>query len=91
MKQQPDQNQLAYMLADEFQKTVIKFTRKCPAININGIIGAANIFIASWHTRAPNKEIALQAVEKSFAIIREILNTTPEYFFGGGVQKPDLS
>lgn len=70
------------MLANELGKTAAKFARKCPAININGILGAANIFLTTWHAHAPSKEIALQDVEESFDIIRNIIKSTPEEFFG---------
>lgn len=76
------QQRLAYMLADELQKATGKFARRCPAININGILGAANIFLATWHVHAPSKEVALQDVEKSFDIIRNVLANTPAEFFG---------
>lgn len=79
------------MLADELGKTVAKFARKCPAININGMLGAANIFLTTWHVHAPSKEIALQDVEKSFDIIRQALNATPEHFFGKGRQKSNIN
>lgn len=79
------QNQLAAMLADKLHHTAIKFKRNCPRLNINGTIGAANIFLVNHYTFAPSKAVALEEIEKDFEIIRNMLRVLPDAYFGKGV------
>lgn len=90
MKQQPDQNQLAFMLNDKLQNATDKFVREHRAININGIIGAANAYLAMWLTHAPSKADAMKALDEDVKILRNILDKTPDEFFGAS-QKAKLN
>ncbi len=85
----PDQNTLAYLLNDEFQKTTDRFKKTHPAMTINAVMGAANVFIASLHCNAPTKGEALKVLEQNFNIIREVINGTPDAFFTR--QNPQLN
>lgn len=89
MAQTPDQNSLAYLLSNELQKTTEKFKKAHPFLSINGIMGAANIFLATWHVNAPTRTEALETLEQNFELIRNLINNTPEAFFGG--KTPNLN
>lgn len=89
MAQKPDQNALAYLLNNEFQKATDKFKKTHPGMTLNAVIGATNIFIASMHCNAPTKGEALKVLEQNFNIIRELINGTPDVFFTK--QNPQLN
>lgn len=89
MAQKPDQNALAYLLNNEFQKTTERFKKTHPEMTLNAVIGAANIFIATMHCNAPTKGEALEVLEQNFNIIRELINGTPDVFFTK--QNPQLN
>ena len=59
----PDQNQLAYMLADKLQDSALEFGMTHRSVNINVMTGAANCFLGSWLTCAPNRQKALEGLE----------------------------
>lgn len=80
-KQSPDQNNLAYLLTSEIQKTTEKFVKTHPYMSINGVMGAANVFMASLLCNAPSKEEALKTLDANFNIIRNIITDTPEQIF----------
>lgn len=82
---QKQQNQLAYLLADKLFRATDKFVREHRAINLNGVIGAGNQYLASQFVHAPSKQEALAQLEKDFDIIRGLIEATPENFFGQNV------
>lgn len=81
-EEQKQQNQLAYMLVDKLFRATDKFIREHRTININGVIGAGNQYLASQFVHAPSKQEALAELEKDFDIIRGLIEATPENFFG---------
>lgn len=89
MAQTIDQNALAYLLNNEFQKTTDRFKKTHPAMTLNVVMGAANVFIASLHCNAPSKVEALKVLEQNFNIIRKVINGTPDAFFTK--QTPNLN
>lgn len=80
--QTPDQNQLAYMLADKLQDTALEFGMTHRNVNINVMIGAANCFLGSWLIHAPNRQKALEGLEMCAGIIRSMIEQTSDSMFG---------
>lgn len=89
MTPQEQQTNLGYMLAGKLHDATVKFVREHRAININGIIGAANVYLASQFSTAPSKQEALDNLEHDFDIIRGLIEVTPEAMFGH--DKPGLN
>lgn len=82
-----DQNALAYMLANKLHDTAHKFCMKHQVANINAMLGAANIFLGTWLTHAPNREKALEGLDMCVDVIRSMIEQTPDDMFGGGNAK----
>ncbi|MDE6444758.1 MAG: hypothetical protein K2K64_10125 [Muribaculaceae bacterium] len=82
-----EKNSLAFLLHKELLKTAEKFTKKCPKGNdADVILGAANCYIAGFLVNAPNKEEALKTLDQCRDVMREMINATPDSFFGGGIR-----
>lgn len=79
---QQQQNNLAHLLADKLFRATDKFRREHPAVNINGIIGAANIYLTTQYAFAPDRATALQSLEDDINIIRSMIQSLPDHYFG---------
>lgn len=75
-------NKLAYELCDKFQDVTEEFAHTHPEFNVVAAIGAANCYISSMLVQAPNKREALKTLDSSVEIIRNLINQTPDCFFG---------
>lgn len=82
-----DQNALAYMLADKLHDTANDFIMEYRDVDINVMLGAANVFLGTWLTHAPNREKALEGLDMCVGIIRSMIEQTPDSMFGGGNAK----
>ena len=79
------QNNLAHLLANKLFNATDKFKREHRTININGVIGAANIYLSTQYAFAPDKKTALESLEEDFAIIRGMIEILPDDYFGKGI------
>ena len=83
-----EKNNLAFLLHKELLKAAEKFTKKCPkANNADVILGAGNCYIAGFLVNAPSKAEALKTLDQCRDVMREMINATPDSFFGGGISK----
>lgn len=77
-------NNLAYQLHSELLKTAGKFSKKCPKTDAEVILGAGNMYVAGFLINAPSKEEALRTLESCYETMKNLLDVTPDYMFGGG-------
>lgn len=82
-----EQNNLAYLLHKELLKTAEKFMKKCPNADHNVILGAGNLYIAGFLINAPSKEKAKESLDSCVEVMRQLIESTPDNFFGGGIRK----
>lgn len=78
-------NNLAVLLHQELLKTAEKFSKKCPKADADVILGAGNLYIAGFLVNAPTKQAAKESLESCIEVMRNLIEVTPDSFFGGGI------
>ena len=80
-----EKNNLVFLLHQQLLNTVEKFKKECPKGNYADIIlGAGNCYIAGFLINAPSKEVALKTLDECCHIMRTMIESTPDSFFGDG-------
>lgn len=80
-----DANDLAYELSNELQDATEKFAQRHECeMSVKIALGAANVYMASWLTHAPSREEALKSLDICADIVRNLIETTPDFFFNHG-------
>lgn len=84
-------NTLAYRLNKALMDATDQFCADHPRqVDIPIVLGAANIYIAGLVANAPSKQMALQTLADCHKIQQDLINSTPDSFFGKGLeQNPD--
>ena len=80
-------NNLAYLLHKELLKTAEKFAKKCPKADAEVILGAGNMYIPGFLVNAPTKDAAKETLEDCIEVMRNLIEVTPDNFFGGGMRR----
>ena len=73
---------MARQLAVRLNVATTCFCREHQTMDLRGIAGAANLYMAGVCRKMSSKKEALEVAEGQFEIIREILRSTPEFQFG---------
>lgn len=85
-------NQLSYRLNEHLSNATDEFIQENPEADVFTLIGAANIYLSSLIVNASNRQLAIKTLEECHAIQRNLINNTPDSFFGQGLrQDPDLN
>lgn len=87
MNELSEKNNLAYLLNEELLKTVEEFMKKCPKAAPSVILGAGSLYITGFLVCAPTKEKALETLDSCVKLMRNIINMTPDDFFGDGIRQ----
>lgn len=84
------QNNYAYKLADRFTNAIYEFAEEYRDATPTAILGATNVVcVNAIIQNSTNRKVAEDALEQVIKVMRNILDHTPDMFFGGQNPLPD--
>lgn len=86
-----EENNLAYELNYRLVDAVEDFGKQHPGMSINVIFGAANVFMAGWLSNAPSKKVAHEMLDANYAVMRNLIDATPDAVYFPKTINPKLN